>query len=78
MIVITDVSIIGSKTGTTERGTWYNVSIVNDGEPYQISATKEAFNICNAAEFGKQMKMIAELRLYQGNWRLRAINFEEY
>ena len=78
MVIHTDATIIGSKTGTTERGTWYNVSLVINDEPYQLSATKEAFDVCNNAEFGKEMEMIAELRLYQGNWRLRVIGFKEY
>ena len=78
MVIHADSIIIGAKSGTTERGTWYNVSLVINEEPYQLSATKEAFNVCNNAEFGKEMKMIAELRLYQGNWRLRVLDFEEY
>lgn len=78
MIVYTDSLILGTKTGSTERGTWYNVSVMINDEPFQLSASKEAFELAKSCEFGTEKKMIAELRLYQGNWRLRALSFEDY
>lgn len=78
MVIHTDAKIIGSKSRATERGTWYDVSLVIDDEPYQLMATKEAYDVCNNAEFGTEMEMIAELRLYQGSWRIRVIGFKEY
>ena len=77
MIVYTDSLILGVKTGTTERGTWFNVSCLVDDEPFQLSASKEAYEIAKSCDFGTEKRMVAELRLYQGNWRLRVLSFED-
>lgn len=54
MIVYTDSLILGVKTGTTERGTWFNVSCLVDEEPFQLSASKEAYEIAKSCEFGTE------------------------
>lgn len=76
MLTVTDSKIIGCSKGEGQRGTFYNVSFMNEGEPYRISCTKEIYELATNCDFGEEKRLVLDLRLYGREWGVRVVDFE--
>lgn len=69
-----DGVFIGVNTGQGQRGAYYNISVMSDGEPYRLNATAEAYNIAKDFEFGTECRFTIAARLYDRSWILRIVD----
>lgn len=77
MILQGDCRVIGASSGEGQRGTYYNVSVTSDGEPYRLGCTQEVYSKAKTLEFGAEMRMFIDMRLYGRVWGLRVTGLEE-
>lgn len=71
MVSVLSGVYIGSKMGTTERGKWFQISLVNNGEPYQLRTNKEVYEIATNLAFGDEVQAELDIRYYNNGWSIR-------
>lgn len=76
MDLLTDAKFIGKKSGQGKNGTWYQLSILADGDTYTMRCTGAAFGQCASLSLGDDITIRLSLNLYNGDWipRIETIN----
>lgn len=77
MNLVGDCRVVGVSTGEGQRGTYYNVSVICDGEPFRLACTQNVYNLAKTLEFGAERKLVVDLRLYGRDWGLRITDLVE-
>lgn len=79
MVGVFDCKYLGCKTGTSERGQYYFVSIVDEaGEPIRMRASGDAFaKASNGLKFGDDVRIEVELRSYGNDINVRMSGLEK-
>lgn len=68
---------IGRNSGTSQRGPWYQISVVTDGEPYTLRCRPHVFERAGAFNFGDEFDFDIELRVYDRSWNLTVAAIDE-
>lgn len=76
MELLTDGKFIGRKSGQGKNGTWYQLSILSDGDTYTMRCTGAAFAQCSNLALGDDVAIRLSLHLYNRDWipRIESIN----
>lgn len=76
MVSVASVQYLGKRSGTSERGPWYQISVLADGEPFEMRCDPEVFTLCDQKKLGDDLKIYISMRRYQNNWIPRVQNVE--
>ena len=80
LICKTDGKFVGIRSGQTsnngQQRTWFNISCVMDGEPYNLPCMPEVFNKATGLEFGHDLILHIDLRQFGRDWYPRVVDFE--
>lgn len=76
MDLLTDGKFIGRKSGQGKNGTWYQISVLSDGDTYTIRCSDVAYGQCANLALGDDVSIRLSLRIYNRDWipRIEAIN----
>ena len=61
---------IGRRSGQGQRGPWYQISIVSEGEPVSLRCSPNVYDECGNLEFGDEISFNLNSRLYDHQWVL--------
>lgn len=77
MVTVGNAKYIGRRSGATERGTWYQISIVYDGEPVSLRCRPAVYEACGNLDFGEDIAFNLESRLFNRDWVLQIVSLVE-
>ena len=70
MVTKGTAKFIGRRTGQGNRGPWYMVSLVTEGEPITLRCSPHVYDQCGSFEFGEEIDFLLESRLFDRQWVL--------
>lgn len=70
MVTKGTAQFIGRKTGQGQRGPWYQISLVTDGEPVTLRCSPHVYDQCGSCDFGEEIDFLLESRLFDRQWVL--------
>lgn len=76
MIFKTDGAFVGRRSGSTDRGTWYGVSLVIEGEAENYNCNKIVYDKCQDMSIGAECIVSADVRRYGRDWSIRINDLE--
>lgn len=68
MVCVAGVKFIGKRSGEGQRGQWYQLALMNDGDTLNMRCTEKVFKYLEAAEFGDDLTIQINLRNFRGDW----------
>lgn len=68
MVCVAGCKFIGKRSGEGQRGTWFQLALLNDGDTVNMRCTEKVYKSLEYAEFGDDLTIQINLRNFRGDW----------